>query len=393
MIDSFYIAWKYISFNKIKTATLVACITLISFLPLSLQLLLTESERQLMSRAVSTPLVIGAKGSSLDLVMNSLYFGQEVPELISMAAARSVENTDLAIPIPLYVRFRTRDIPIVGTTLDYFEFRRLKVSEGRQLARLGDCVIGAKVSNKLGLKSGDSLISSPESLFDLAGIYPLKMKIVGVLERSHSTDDLAVFVDLKTAWIIQGLGHGHQDVTRLKDPTLVYKRTESNVAATAKLYHYNEITDDNVAAFHFHGDNGQYPITAVLAVPHDEKSGTILRGRYLTKEETRQIVKPGEVIDGLLQNIFRIKNVLDAVISVVALATILAIVLVFALSLRLRQREIKTIFKLGCSRMTIAWLLAAEIFIIVVTSGLICGAMIFTVDQYANEIVRMLFIR
>ncbi len=393
MIDSFYIAWKYISFNKIKTATLVACITLISFLPLALQLLLTESERQLMSRAVSTPLVIGAKGSSLDLVMNSLYFGQEVPELISMAAARSVENTDLAIPIPLYVRFRTRDIPIVGTTLDYFEFRRLKVSEGRQLARLGDCIIGAKVSNKLGLRSGDSLISSPESLFDLAGIYPLKMKIVGVLERSHSTDDLAVFVDLKTAWIIQGLGHGHQDVTRLKDPTLVYKRTESNVAATAKLYHYNEITDDNVAAFHFHGDNGQYPITAVLAVPHDEKSGTILRGRYLTKEETRQIVKPGEVIDGLLQNIFRIKNVLDAVISVVALATILAIVLVFALSLRLRQREIKTIFKLGCSRMTIAWLLAAEIFIIVVTSGLICGAMIFTVDQYANEIVRMLFIR
>jgi hypothetical protein len=64
MLDSFYIAWKYVSFNKIKTATLVACITLISFLPISLQLLLDESERQLMSRAVSTPLVIGVKGSS-----------------------------------------------------------------------------------------------------------------------------------------------------------------------------------------------------------------------------------------------------------------------------------------------------------------------------------------
>ena len=393
MIDSFYIAWKYISFNKIKTATLVACITLISFLPIALQLLLAESERQLMSRAVSTPLVIGAKGSSLDLVMNTLYFGQEVPELISMASAKSVENMDLAIPIPLYTRFRARGNPIVGTTLDYFEFRRLKIAEGRQIAMLGDCVVGAKVSEKLGLKTGDSLVSSPESLFDLAGIYPLKMKIVGVLERSHTTDDLAVFVDLKTAWVIQGLGHGHQDVTRLKDPSLVYKRTESNVAATAKLYHYTEISEDNIASFHFHGDIGQYPITAVIAVPYDEKSGTILRGRYLAKEETRQIVKPGDVIDGLLQNIFRIKNVLDAVISVVALATILAIVLVFALSLRLRQREIKTIFKLGCSRMTIAWLLAAEIFIIVLISGLLCGALIFTVDQYANEIVRMLFIR
>jgi putative ABC transport system permease protein len=393
MLDSLYIAWKYIAFNKVKTATLVACITLISFLPIALQLLLEESERQLMSRAASTPLAIGAKGSSLDLVMNTLYFGQEVPELISMASAKSLENMDLAIPIPLYVRFRARGNPIVGTTLDYFEFRRLKVSEGRQIAMLGDCVVGAKVSEKLGLKAGDSLVSSPENLFDLAGIYPLKMKIVGVLEKSYTIDDLAVFVDLKTAWVIQGLGHGHEDVTRLKDPTLVYKRTESNVAATAKLNHYTEITKDNIASFHFHGGIGQYPITAVIAVPYDEKSGTILRGRYLSKEETRQIVKPREVIDGLLQNIFRIKNVLDAVISVVALATILAIVLVFALSLRLRQREIKTIFKLGCSRMTIARLLAAEIFIIVLISGVLCGATIFTVDQYANEIVRMLFIR
>ena len=48
MLDSLYIAWKYVSYNKIKTVTLVACITLIAFLPFSLQLLLNESERQLM---------------------------------------------------------------------------------------------------------------------------------------------------------------------------------------------------------------------------------------------------------------------------------------------------------------------------------------------------------
>jgi putative ABC transport system permease protein len=104
-------------------------------------------------------------------------------------------------------------------------------------------------------------------------------------------------------------------------------------------------------------------------------------------------VKPEEVIDGLLQSIFRIKNVLDAVISVVALATILAIILVFALSLRLRQREIQTIFKLGCRRATIARLLTAEIVIIVLISGVLCGALIFLVNSFANDLVRMLFIR
>ncbi|MEN8688981.1 MAG: ABC transporter permease [Desulfobacterales bacterium] len=392
-MDSFYLAWKYISFNKVKTIVLVACVTLISFLPIALQLLLGESERQLMSRAVSTPLVIGAKGSSLDLVMNTIYFGDEVPELITMEASERVDIMDLALSLPLYVRFNARGNPVVGTTLDYFEFRSLKIVKGRQMAVLGDCVLGAKVAESLGLEPGDSLVSSPESLFDLAGIYPLKMNVTGVLEKSHTADDLAVFVDLKTAWVIQGLGHGHQDVTRLTDPTLIYKRTQSNVAATTKLYHYTEITADNIESFHFHGDLTGYPITAVIAVPYNEKSGTILRGRYLSKDETYQIAKPGEVIDGLLQNIFRIKNVLDAVIAVVALATILALMLVFVLSLRLRQREINTIFKLGCSRMTIARLLAAEIFIILFISGVLCAAMIGGINYFSNDLVRMLFIR
>jgi putative ABC transport system permease protein len=393
MIDSLHIAWKYIAYNKIKTITLVACTTLISILPVALELLLNESERQLMSRAVLTPLVLGAKGSALDLVMNTLYFDDEVPEIITMKSSNRVMDSDLALPIPLYVRFHARGNPIVGTTLDYFDFRGLGIAQGRQLAVLGECVLGARVAENLGLKPGDSLVSSPETLFDLAGVYPLKMKVVGVLNKSHTSDDLAVFVDLKTAWVIQGLGHGHEDVTKLQDPTLVLKRTAKNVAATAKLYQHSEITDKNIDSFHFHGDLAQYPITAVVAVPHDHKSATILRGRYLNREEIRQIVKPADVIDGLLENIFRIKNVLDAVISVVAFATVLAIILVFALSLRLRQREIQTIFKLGCRRATIARLLSAEILIIVLMSGVFCGALIVLVNQFSNDLVRMLFIR
>jgi putative ABC transport system permease protein len=182
-------------------------------------------------------------------------------------------------------------------------------------------------------------------------------------------------------------------VTKTTDQTVILKRSEKNVAANAKLFQYMEITEENMDFFHFHGDTSEYPITAVIAVPFDTKSGTILRGRYLSDEAVQQIVKPEEVIDGLLQNIFRIKNVLDAVIIVVGLATVLAIVLVFALSLRLRQREINTIFKLGCSRMTTVRMIAAEIFIIVLSSGILCSAMVLVVNFYSNQLVRTMFIR
>jgi len=391
-MNSLYLAWQYIRFNKFKTVILVASITLIAVLPLSLEILLAESERQLLNRAESTPLLIGAKGSALDLAMNSLYFDDEMPEPMTMEAVERIDDTDLALPIPLYVRFHARGLPIVGTSFDYFEFRKLSIAQGQHLTMLGDCVLGAKAAAKLGVGPGDSLVSSPENLFDLAGVYPLKMKVVGVLAPNHTADDQAVFVDIKTAWIIQGLGHGHQDVTRTRDSTVILKRTDGNVTANAKLFHYTEITEDNLGGFHFHGDTSIYPITAAIAVPNDEKAGTLLRGRYLEQNDAELIIQPAEVIDGLLQNIFRIRNVLDAVIALVGLATVLVIVLVFALSLRLRQREVQTIFKLGCRKATIGRMLLSEIVIIIMASGVLCAVVTGVVDGYAEELVRRLFV-
>jgi putative ABC transport system permease protein len=392
LIDSLYIAWKYIRFYRLRTLILVACITLIAVLPLSLQLLLDESQQQLLSRAESTPLIVGARGSALDLAMNTLYFSDEVPQTIMAKTVEEVTATALAMGIPLHVRFQARGYPIVGSTLDYFDFRALKIASGRPLVRLGECVLGAQVAAELDLGPGDSLVSSPETVFDLAGIYPLKMQVVGVLEKNHSPDDLAVFVDIKTAWVIEGLGHGHEDVTKTSDASVLIERTETNVTANAKLLQYAEITEANRDAFHFHGDTSGYPLSAVLAVPEDARSGTILRGRYL-EDAAHQIIRPRDVIDGLLENIFQIKEVIDGVIVIVSLATLLAIVLVFALSIRLRGRELDTIFRLGCSRLTSVQLLASEMLIIVVLSGILVVAALLVVNVYANDLVRLLIIR
>ena len=392
MMDSLYIAWQYVTWNRGKTLVLITSITLIAFLPMTLQVLLNESEQQLRSRAVETPLLLGARGSALDLVMNSLYFDDEIPQQISMRAVRQVEATGLGFPIPLYVRFQSRGFPVVGTTLDYFDFRELQVAEGRMLAVLGESVIGAEVAERLEVGAGDDLVSSPENLFDIAGIYPLKMKVTGVLARSHSPDDLAVFVDVKTAWVIEGLGHGHQDLAKTRDTSVILKQDERSVTANARLMQYAEITADNIDSFHFHGDDSGYPLTAVLVLPDGAKSAAMLRGRFLD-DANYQITKPDDVIDGLMENIFRIKKVIDAVIVIVAIATLLTIVLVFILSLRIRRDEMDTIFRVGCSRMTTARLLVAEILIILMTSAVLCAGLLWLVQTNSSELVRGLILR
>jgi putative ABC transport system permease protein len=391
-MDSFYLAWRSLSYNKVKTVILVSCITIIAVLPPSLEILLKESERQLSLRAEMSPLLIGARGSALDLVMNSLYFGNEVPDTITMAATEQVMDSDLAAPIPLYIRFKARGFPIVGTSIDYFIFRQLEIVHGEMFTMIGQCIIGAEVAMKLNLKPNDYIVSSPETLFNIAGVYPLKMKITGVLGPSRSADDLAVFVDIKTTWVIEGLGHGHKDVNNTLDSSVILKRDKSNVTANAKLMEYTEITEENVKSFHLHGDPAAFPLTAVLAVPYDEKSGAILQGRYLKKENPYQIIRPREVINTLMANIFKIRNVLDAIIMLVGTATLLALFLVFSLSLRLREKEIEIIFKLGCNRATIARLLGAEILIIVLMSAGFCSGFLSLVSFYDQPLVRNLFI-
>jgi putative ABC transport system permease protein len=387
MRDVIYLAWRYLVYHRLKTAILVTSIMLIIYLPIGLNVVVKQSAEHLTARAEATPLLVGAKGSPLELALNSLYFSSEYPALIDYSETTTVLESRLANAIPLYVRFRSRTHPIVGTSLDYFSFHGLGFAAGRPMAALGECVVGASVAEALGIEPGDAVVSSPETVFDLAGVYPLKMKVSGVLKRAFTPDDEAIFVDVKTAWIIEGLGHGHQDLARSEAASGVLSRSEDNIVANASVVQFNEITEDNVDSFHFHGDLAGYPLTAVLAVPKDDKSGVILRGRYTADDATSQIIQPVNVIDELLDTILTIQQFIVAAVIIVGLATIATAALVFMLSLRLRRREIDTILKIGGSRPRVAAMFLAEVFIVVILSSVLAAAMTLVTWRYGPSII------
>jgi len=388
--DSLYLAWRYLAYHRIKTAILVTSITLIIFLPVGLRVLVNQSADQLTARAEATPLVVGARGSPLELVLNSLYFESDMPELMRHAQVTRIDTTGLALPIPLYVRFTARGFPIVGTTLEYFEFRAIGIAQGRNLTTLGDCVIGSRVAEALGVGPGESIISSPESVFDIAGIYPLKMRVAGVLEFSDSPDDRAIFVDVKTAWVIQGLVHGHVDLSRPDAVTGVLRRDSSVITANASVVQFQEITPDNIESFHFHGDFSEYPITAIIAVPRDQRSETILRGRYESPDDRAQIVQPVTVMDELLETILTVQTFVIAAVVVVGLSTLATAVLVFMLSLRLRRREIETMRKIGGSRGSIAWVMTSEVAVVLVTGAVLATGLTIATSRFGSSAIRAL---
>ncbi len=388
MKQSIYLAFRYLTFYRVRTSILVLAIGLMIFLPIGLQRLITDSEKQMIARAETFPLIVGSKGSSTDLVINAIYFRQQEMEQLTMKSEKILNETNLGYPIPILSMFRARNFPIVGTTLDYFEFRKLVINEGRNLQYVGECVIGTNVAKKLALHAGDSLISSPENYFDMAGAYPLKMKVVGVLAVSSSPDDDVIFTDLKTNWIIMGLGHGHEDVVNLKDPTLIMQRDSLNVSTTAKLYIYNVIVGKNLHRFQFHGKMDDYPVSAFIFVPKDKKSSTILRGRFSSGELLNQVVVPVKVVNHLLQTIFRIKYIFNTVFALVSLATILILILIVMLSIRLRKDEIHTMFTMGSSRYKTFEILGTELIILVIISTTIAATFYSVTGFFVEDFIK-----
>ena len=390
MSGALYLAWRYVAFHRFKTAILVTSITLILYLPVGLRVLVDQSSRQLTARAEATPLLVGARGSPLELVLNTLYYRSEIPEWIGHAEAERIAGSGLARAIPMYVRFQARGHPIVGTTIDYFELRGLRVEAGRSLALLGECVLGARAAESLAVGPDDAVISSPESVFDLAGVYPLKMRVVGVLAGAGGPDDDAVFVDLKTAWIIEGLGHGHQDLSTREAVGGVLAREGNRITANASVVTYNEVTDENRESFHFHGDLGGYPLTAVIAVPEDARAAALLQGRYTSDDVESQIVRPDEVMGELLDTVLTVQQFVVAGAVIVGAATLATAALVFLLSLRLRRREVETLFKIGGSRAAVGIVMASEIVFVLGAGTALAAALTFLTTRFGSLAVRTL---
>ena len=373
MTQHFFLAWRYVAFHRVKTIILVACVSLTLFLPLFLSRMISEFETQLMARAESTPLVVGSKGSRFDLALHALHFRGRTPELLAMGDFQELRESGLARVVPLFSRFSARGFPIAGTTLDYFERRGLRVAEGEMLSMLGDCVLGANVAAALGLGAGDHLLSDPKNVFDIAGDYPLRMRVVGALASSGSPDDDAVFVDLKTAWVIEGIGHGHKGMEKAPDREVVLDRSDSNVVANAALPQFMEITEENAGSFHFHAEPEDLPITAALVWPNDDKSRALLLGRFTIGADQAQILESVEVVEEMLGLVFKVKRFFDANFALVAASTCLFLTLTILLSLRLRRREMQTMFQIGCSRGTVFWLQACELLIVLAVSLVVAG--------------------
>ncbi len=355
-----YLAWRHARAHTGRSLLLILCIALALWVPMTAGVLAQRYNQDLRARAEATPLLVGAPGNRYDLTLAALYFRpSERIDTITYRALDDLQSEGRATCIPLHQRFTARGYPIVATSVEYAEFRDLRLAAGSDPLRIGTCTLGATVARDLELAPGDFLYSDPTELYDIARPPALKMRVAGVYAPTETPDDGAVFCDVRTAWVLEGIAHGHEEADEL-DEALVLSRTDDSVSLSGALIEYAEVTEANEATFHYHGDSSLLPLTAVLALPYSTKDATLLKSGVNARMPLQAVV-PSAVIDDLLGVVFKVKAFFDLVGVFLVITTLALVALVFLLSSRLRTSEMRTLDRIGAPKSAARTLIGVEV--------------------------------
>jgi putative ABC transport system permease protein len=370
----FKITFYHLLRNKRVTFLMLLALSTTFYFPLLSNALSSILHKHMMSRAEQTPLIVVAKGSRFQSVLNTIYFRTETLETLPKKVYDDLQTRKNVKPIPIYNVFKAKvpiandflSIPIIATNQEYLKFRGLEVQDGRLFVFPGQVVIGHKLAEESGLKVGDTMLSEISNLINLNAIYPLKLRITGILKETGTEDDSMIFSALKSGWIMAGFFHGHGTALELgKD----YILTENDEVTVMKknVITYTEITGDNLGSFHFHGDASQLPLTSLIVIPKDEKTQVITAGRINAKGKYNAY-RPQAVMEEFFGLIFAINKIFNSYFVLVMSAVSLFIAIIILLSARLRKDEFKTIQTLGGSRFVVFKLYLCEYSMLLITA-------------------------
>ncbi len=220
------LSWLLLSFG----VAIVALILLIS----------DQLKNEIGKNAQGIDLVVGAKGSPLQLILSSIFHVDFPTGNISLKDAASLSKSryiESAIPLSLgdsYGGFR-----IVGTTLAYGERYGVKLQSGRWFETDMQAVVGAEAAKKLGLTLG-AHFESQHGLSEEGSAHEGDhgFEVVGVLSPSGTVLDQLILVNISSIWEV----HGHEEGDHHHENDSLIQLDKLGLSVTSEQLEEEEIT-------------------------------------------------------------------------------------------------------------------------------------------------------
>jgi putative ABC transport system permease protein len=313
-----------------------------------------QLEKQLNSNSAKTDLVVGAKGSPLQLILSAIYHIDNPTGNVKIEEAIKIVNNPLlktAIPVSLgdsYQGFR-----IVGTNQQYVNHFNLKVLNGDFPSHALEATLGYDVAKATGLKIGDKFTGShgleKEALHQHDD---LEYKVVGILEKSAKVHDKLIITDLESVWLM----HESHDEDE---------------------HHHHHEEEDHHLHTHFFTEldawksEKEREITALL-ITYKAPTAVVNFPRFVNANTNLQAASPAFETARLLTLLTSVTDIIKILAGLIILIASLSIFSGLYNTLKDRKNELSVMRTLGASKSKLFLITISE-GIIITTIGLILG--------------------
>ncbi|MFN5048244.1 FtsX-like permease family protein [Roseateles sp.] len=233
------LAWRYLWARPLVSGLNLLLLSL-GLAAVSFVLLVSEQiEAGVRRDLAGVDLVVGAKGSPMQIMLAGLFHLDVPTGNIPLTALDELRAQPLvASAVPLSLGDSLKGFRIVGTTSDYPVLYQGRLAEGRWWAQPLEAVLGAEVAQATGLRLGDSFAGS----HGLGGggheHGDHRYRVVGVLAPGGAVLDRLVLTDLASVWKVHEDMHAVDESDRRaleaeREITLALVRYRSPLAAVS----------------------------------------------------------------------------------------------------------------------------------------------------------------
>lgn len=231
------LAWRYLWSSPLTAALNLLLLTLGLAAVTFVLRASAQVEAGLKRDLAGIDLVVGAKGSPMQIMLAGVFHLDAPTGNIPLATLELLKQQPLvAQAVPLSLGDSLRGYRIAGTTPDYIGLYGGKSGQGALWTRPMQAVLGAEVARATGLKVGDHFAGS-HGLAEGGGAHgERQFEVVGVLAESGSVLDRLVLTDLASVWQVHEEHHdgeAHDEHEEHREITLALVRYRSPLAAVS----------------------------------------------------------------------------------------------------------------------------------------------------------------
>jgi putative ABC transport system permease protein len=232
------LAWRYLWSSPLTTALNLLLLTLGLAAVTFVLRVSAQVEAGLKRDLAGIDLVVGAKGSPMQIMLAGVFHLDAPTGNIPLATLDLLKQQPLvAQVVPLSLGDSFRGFRIAGTTPDYVNLYGAKLAQGALWSRPMQAVLGAEVARTIGLKLGDRFAGSHGLAEGGSAHGEQRFEVVGVLADSGSVLDRLVLTDVASVWVVHEEHHAgevhdsHDEQDAHREITLALVRYRSPLAA------------------------------------------------------------------------------------------------------------------------------------------------------------------